>query len=222
MSQAERKARRSGRAMLQMYREWDPRIQAQARTMGATCRPGCHHCCNLPASMALSEAVAIADHLMASSDWPERRRELEKACRGQVNLMAGLDLFNKANREAFFMRQVPCIFLSDGKCSVYPVRPLVCRLHYAVTPPENCKLGAADPTVGTINFGPLEMNIGLEVATDFGEVTGGPIPVTFTLALWRLGVRFDVDPEAVRKATWNDAKVTRDGDRYIIRGGIPQ
>lgn len=218
MSQAARVARRSARVMLQMYKEWDPKIQAHAKKMGATCKPGCNACCNLPASMSLPEGIAIAEYLMNLPGWTQRRAALERACRYQVNLMASLELWHEENRKAFFSRSLACVFLRDGMCSIYPVRPSVCRVHYAVTPPENCKLGAADPVVATIDFRELDFQMGLAAASELGEIVGGPIPVTMAIAFWRLGVSFDVDREAVRKATWTDAKVTVEG--FQRKGGF--
>lgn len=33
-----------------------------------------------------------------------------------------------------------CVFLKDNKCSIYPVRPGACRIHYVITPAENCNV----------------------------------------------------------------------------------
>ena len=38
----------------------------------------------------------------------------------------------------YFAATIRCPFLVDGLCSIYPVRPLACSGHHAVSPPEWC------------------------------------------------------------------------------------
>ena len=37
--------------------------------------------------------------------------------------------------------KLPCVFLEQGRCSIYPVRPLVCRAHFVTSPPKLCGEG---------------------------------------------------------------------------------
>jgi len=33
-----------------------------------------------------------------------------------------------------------CVLLApDGRCSVYRLRPLICRTHYVLSPPDDCR-----------------------------------------------------------------------------------
>ncbi len=72
----------------------------------------CGACCydNVPLSAA--EFLALVDHLEKQGDGA-----LEKAIEGVASWY-----------RYQFKRAQPCVFLDQNKCTVYPVRPLVCRL----------------------------------------------------------------------------------------------
>ncbi len=84
------------------------------------CREGCDWCCYLTVGTAVPEVVRIVDYLRRTLtpeqlhafrervvQLDDQRRRLKAARRGPVRL--------------------PCIFLVDHRCSIYPVRPLTCR-----------------------------------------------------------------------------------------------
>lgn len=72
------------------------------------CHTGCSDCCNARLTITLAEAQAIADELATWSD--EQRAALA------ANVRASTDA---------------CAALSQGRCLIYGVRPLVCRSHGA-------------------------------------------------------------------------------------------
>lgn len=91
----------------------------------ALCRAGCSHCCSLTTLIYRHEAVAIAEVSgYRMYDLPARPYDI------------ALKLANR-----YF--GTPCPFLIDQRCSVYEVRPLVCRLHHAL----NDDLAACDSSV---------------------------------------------------------------------------
>ena len=47
--------------------------------------------------------------------------------------------------KAAWGRRILCAFNVDGACSIYPVRPTVCRLAHALDTAEHCHAGAAQP-----------------------------------------------------------------------------
>lgn len=186
--------------VLQLYGEWQPVIDASAQKMKATCREGCAHCCRLPASATLPEAILLAEKLMEATDWSVRRGEMAREITHQLRLLEAVDYAH--NHGAFFKLQVPCVFLKDNRCSVYSIRPVVCRTHFAVSPPENCAEGATDPMVARLNMGEAELDIQMAGAKELGEIVGGPIAATLPLAFWRLGEPFPVDADLVRNVIY--------------------
>lgn len=73
------------------------------------CKAGCSYCCNIAATITAQEATIIAKAT------GRKARKLD----GRVDY--------EASREQY--TGVPCPFLKKGKCSIYEVRPLACRLH---------------------------------------------------------------------------------------------
>ncbi len=193
MSQDARALRRAGKVVLRLYQDYEPRVTAKiAEKYQVTCSRGCNHCCHLPASASLPEMAPIVESLAGRTDWNTRRREMERAVRAQLPIMAEVAFWQVEKRQAFFERRMPCVFLRGGECSVYDQRPAVCRYHYAVTPPENCAHGAADPRVATVNLEKVVTSVQLAGAQELGVVLMAPIPVTLVWAARKLGVKFDV------------------------------
>lgn len=75
----------------------------------SACKQGCSHCCHVNVSVPRSEAELMAKRL---------RRPLNKKV-----------LTHSVYTEAPFPGHTgkPCVFLKEGKCSIYEHRPFVCR-----------------------------------------------------------------------------------------------
>ena len=202
MSQDARRAKRAGKIVLQLYREYAPTVADAAERMGVTCKTGCAHCCMLPATATIPEMVPVVEYLVGRCDWNQRRPALERELTHQLAEFAGVDVLDPIERARFFTRQLPCAFLTkDKRCEIYAVRPTVCRYHMVVSPPGNCALGAADPTVARVDFRKIENTVAVDAARAFGELTGGPIALAFVIAAKFLGVKLDIDRELVRRVT---------------------
>jgi Fe-S-cluster containining protein len=114
---------RLARAVGAVYRRLDRRIAGFRRAAGLSCPRGCGECCLSPEVEAtVLEMLPLALRL-------QRERRLEQT-------LAGLGPGEPPR---------PCVFYSPaplgsfgGHCSVYPLRPLVCRLFgfAAMTDPE--------------------------------------------------------------------------------------
>lgn len=95
------------------------------------CAAGCGLCCVLHVPVLFPEAIATADFVRER--WSAAARQalatrLDDLC----TAIAGLD------DEECVLRH-PCAFLdADGRCSIYPVRPLICR-SVTSTDPETCR-----------------------------------------------------------------------------------
>lgn len=76
----------------------------------SACRAGCSHCCHIPVTLSTTEAQLIAAETgVVLSGFKGRKRaggNPEKPGYGN-----------------------PCPFLSEGRCSIYAHRPLICRTH---------------------------------------------------------------------------------------------
>jgi len=84
------------------------------------CEEGCSHCCYQNVDCTKKEAELILGYCHAN------QIEVDfKACERLSKLS---DTFGQ-----------PCPFLKNNRCSVYEVRPLYCRSHYAVSNPELCR-----------------------------------------------------------------------------------
>jgi hypothetical protein len=53
---------------------------------------------------------------------------------------------DRAVSKTYFSEQIACPFLEDESCSIYPVRPSICREYIVYSPPEYC----VDPFTNSI------------------------------------------------------------------------
>ncbi|HEX4067539.1 MAG TPA: YkgJ family cysteine cluster protein [Acidobacteriaceae bacterium] len=101
-----------------------------SNTRPVACKAGCSWCCYQTVGVTAPEAIRIARHLRAMKDAGAREAMLEK-----------LRSVNEAARgttaEARDKLQMPCAFLIDGRCGIYPVRPLAC-VEYTSFDVEDC------------------------------------------------------------------------------------
>lgn len=85
------------------------------------CKAGCGSCCSVNVSVLEPEAVNIARYLRGKLSDIERQ-SLLLSMKKMVNAICDVD-----EEERIAMRR-SCVFLSDkGECTIYPVRPLLCR-----------------------------------------------------------------------------------------------
>jgi Fe-S-cluster containining protein len=77
----------------------------------SACKQGCSHCCNMAVTLTTTEAELIGKHVGRKPKVPQ--------------VAPDVILTNQSK-----YRAVPCPFLKKGKCSIYEVRPLACRIHF--------------------------------------------------------------------------------------------
>jgi hypothetical protein len=81
----------------------------------------------------------------------------------------------------YFYKRVPCPFLENESCSIYPIRPLICREYLVTSPPQYCADPATlqvAPVQLPLNFSRILNVIGAEVERD----SRGWIPLVFLFA----------------------------------------
>jgi Fe-S-cluster containining protein len=91
------------------------------------CKAGCSYCCSLRVAAVPAEIFLIARHLKqlpaeAQTEIIERLKIHAEAARGLVT-------------EDHFL---PCPMLADGRCTIYAVRPAMCRKYLSMNV-EECK-----------------------------------------------------------------------------------
>ena len=94
------------------------------------CAPGCDFCCYLPVDVLTPEAFRIAAYL-------ERTRSPEELATLVYRL-------GTQGQHDFGVR--PCAFLANGRCSIYEVRPMVCRGYNSLSK-ERCGAYHLDASV---------------------------------------------------------------------------
>jgi len=96
------------------------------------CSEGCSHCCVVNVSILPPEAEAICNYLLSVSTEEELELLRKK--------LHALDLETRwLDDEERIMARKQCAFLTEaGSCSIYPVRPLLCRAMTS-TDGNNCR-----------------------------------------------------------------------------------
>ena len=130
------------------------------------CAAGCAHCCIVNVSVLQPEADCIAEHLFENRS----AEELLDLYQGISNLEKETYYLDEEER---IMARQPCAFLDNsGSCSIYPVRPLLCR-SITSTDADACRealsmlaLGENQPIVANL----LHQQIFATAYSSFGEV----------------------------------------------------
>lgn len=89
-----------------------------------SCKKGCFFCCRQNVTVWDAEAALIAEYC------EEKGIEIPKAYLEQQLKHGWKEV---AQTEVGW-----CVFLKGGECSIYPVRPLMCRKYHVASPPELC------------------------------------------------------------------------------------
>ncbi len=89
-----------------------------------SCRKGCHFCCRQNVHAYRAEAAVIAAYCQ------EKGIDISKDYLTEQLKYGWREL---AKTEVGW-----CVFLRNGECSIYPVRPISCRGYFVVSPPKKC------------------------------------------------------------------------------------
>ncbi len=158
----------STRVMLPVVRAFAGAIlnasEKMVRDMGqtASCKSGCGACCRQLVPIALSEAHELSRMVQ---QMPEPRRSLVQgrfafiaetlAAKGLAEPLRDPGRLDEAQLDTladqYFALRIPCPFLEDESCSIYPERPIACREYMVTSDPQYC----GNPTRETVRPLPI-------------------------------------------------------------------
>lgn len=127
------------------------------------CGAGCSACCyNVPVALA-GEALVIARWLERPENAEVLARFLAAYPAWRVAIAGDVAEWERAGsvdeaREAMsraWSRRAMCAFNHEGRCTIYPVRPAICRHAHAVDTNAHCQ-PESDGMVRTFLFAPLD------------------------------------------------------------------
>lgn len=102
------------------------------------CSKGCSYCCSFKVDATAIEIFSIVDFIRENLDKIEISA-LKERLKDSTGWIAPLTL------EQHFVSNIPCGLLNKGRCSVYSVRPALCRKFHS-TSVEICKSSFERPT----------------------------------------------------------------------------
>jgi Fe-S-cluster containining protein len=161
----------------------EPAVRAATEALGHG--PSCTECitpgcCFQYVLLTLAEALPLARRLVRDSrDTQEFRAQLRRA--GVVMRLRG--------RDGWWKMAEPCALLTDGRCSVYEDRPVMCRSHYVWSEPRLCQPPKVETVkmVEMVGVGRTMLTVNLEVCQqlglDDGRVYISNLPAMLDIAL---------------------------------------
>ncbi|WP_421032907.1 YkgJ family cysteine cluster protein [Paraburkholderia kururiensis] len=103
--------------MIPIYREMDAHLNESPAHID--CAPGCSFCCYYHVLVTPAEAFALAEFIENS----------EVATRDAIKtrVIATAERVAPLSQSEYMQTNIPCAFLENGRCAVYPLRPAACR-----------------------------------------------------------------------------------------------
>lgn len=176
------------------------KVHAAEQGQPVTCRAGCAACCYEPVYADKLEVKNALSSLTQAQVEQVKNRTLAWIHGAQQS-----ELLKQEEPNAFEYRRLrlACPFLEGQMCSVYDHRPISCRMHCAIGPPEHCHDDALRPNQRFVfsqqagesvmsyaakNFQRLDMDhLGVmlaEVLFDFHMFSAGRKKVSRNLLKW--------------------------------------
>lgn len=127
-------------ALVRFYVRHDDRLTAavNASAEKLACADGCAYCCHFDVEARAFEVLEIARHVARTFSPMQLKQTIERAAKNAAERKATPEEERAALKQA-------CPFLVNNSCSIYEVRPAVCR-NYHATDGDNCKAYFDDPT----------------------------------------------------------------------------
>ncbi len=168
------------------------RANAREKRKGrsVSCKAGCGTCCYQMVPLSPPEAIWIAELVdyLEKTEWKGISRkfgEIEQVLinHGMVEELLNPDYSDDVALDVakrYFWLKIPCPFLKDNSCGIYPYRPVACREYNVTSPSEYC----ADPYSNDVVKVPMPLPLSAPLARLTAKMTGArPMLVPLTLAL---------------------------------------
>jgi len=104
---------------------------------GVQCKKGCSYCCHFRVDVSANEVFAISDYMKSKLSDEEFERHLEKAKENKKKMA----MLSQTKR---IVTNVACPLLVNNVCSVYEMRPAMCRKIHS-TNVDACKHSYENP-----------------------------------------------------------------------------
>ncbi len=92
------------------------------------CNVGCCYCCHTRVSVTPAESLIICHHIKSRYSL----KQMDTLMKRIVSILRQLK--EKAENELeLFWSKTPCVFLDNDKCSIYSVRPFICRAWHSLS-----------------------------------------------------------------------------------------
>ena len=107
-----------------------------------SCKPGCFECCSQHILMNPAEAHALAQFIRRNFSPAEISglRQRTQRWHAQDEIRLGRSPAPALSESAdLYCCALFCPLLVEGKCSAYPVRPVICRTHFVSSHPSSCR-----------------------------------------------------------------------------------
>lgn len=130
-----------------------------------TCRKGCTHCCYHYVAVPVAHGIVIVDYLYSRKELLknfirnyEKWRHKGYAVSNSIDYtrtrafssslpIKDIITVTRPLSMRYLEMDIPCPFLVDDACVIYPVRPMPCAGQYSVSPPGWCAPGSTEKAV---------------------------------------------------------------------------
>ncbi len=123
-------------------------LDEELSKINTVCLKGCSYCCYHPIYVTQLEGSYVEDHLITNiglslfetiqGQWLEWYNKCERR-----NLFFNYPEFHIKERidrdNKYYMSDIKCPFLINRECTIYDVRPIICRTYFVKKNPEYCK-----------------------------------------------------------------------------------
>lgn len=132
---------------LDVYKSIDKETEAELTRLRTeesvvpSCRKGCFSCCRQPIDVPLPEAYTIAQYIRNNFSHKEVESLNDRLDKWLLWVKEELPHYEQKGIDAyaaFYNHGVFCPLLVNGSCSIYAVRPVVCRGYYVSSDPRSC------------------------------------------------------------------------------------
>jgi Fe-S-cluster containining protein len=150
-----------------------------------SCSKGCGACCHQVTPLAPPEAFMIAEWVQSLAEKPRNRLQdrfaearlllersgiLPKLARLQKPSALSEETMRDLSQE-YFQQQLPCPFLENESCSIYPMRPSRCREYLVTSSPIHCQ----NPYDQQVDRLPVSIRLSEALARLWAEATQTPL-----------------------------------------------